>query len=74
MEYRNIDQSDFIESAAYLAGEDNLTYGKGTCAAPCKSCGGGCYGCKGSKASKGASASLEGRESKLAEMVESVLE
>ena len=74
MEYNKIDQSDFIESAAYLADEDNLTYGKGACTAPCKSCGGGCYGCKGSKASKGASASLEGRESKLAEMVESVLE
>lgn len=70
MEYRQIDQSDYIESAAYLANEDNITCGKGTCAAPCKSCGGGCYGCKGSK---GAEASLEGRESKLAEMVESVL-
>ncbi len=74
MEYSDISQSDFIESAAYLTGEDNITYGKGTCAAPCKSCGGGCYGCKGSNTSKGASASLEGRESKLAEMVESVLE
>lgn len=71
MENSKIDQSDYIECAAYLEGEDKLTYGKGTCSAPCKSCGGGCYGCKGSK---GASASLEGRESKLAEMVESVLE
>ena len=77
MESRLIDQSDYIESAAYLAGESNITYGAGTCkgpcAQPCKSCGGGCYGCKGSKASKGAEASLEGKESKLAEMVESVL-
>lgn len=72
MEYKKTDQSDFIESAAYLVGEDNIKYGKGaSCTAPCKSCGGGCYGCKGSK---GSSASLEGRKSKLAEMVESVLE
>ncbi|MFH1503598.1 MAG: hypothetical protein ABIE36_02990 [Candidatus Diapherotrites archaeon] len=70
MEIKQFDQSDYIESAAYLATEDNAIYGK-PCSAPCKSCGGGCYGCKGSK---GASASLNGKESKLAEMVENVLE
>ncbi len=73
MENKQVDQSDYIESAAYLTSEDNSAYNnlsKSPCKAPCKSCGGGCYGCKGSK---GASASLNGRESKLAEMVENVL-
>jgi len=74
MENRQIDQSDYIESAAYLMSERNITYGKGTCASPCKSCGGGCYGCKGSKASKGAEVSLSGKESALIEMIESILE
>ena len=32
MESIQIDQSDYIESAAYLAEEINITYGKGTCA------------------------------------------
>jgi len=76
MESRQIDQSDYIESAAYFVGERNIAYGVGTCKSPCKSpcksCGGGCYGCKGSKASKGVEASLE-KESELVEMVESIL-
>ena len=70
MEYKQVDQSDHIESAAYFTSERNVSPSKNCSTAPCKSCGGGCYGCKGSK---GASASLEGRESKLTEMVENVL-
>jgi len=73
MENKQVDQSDYIESAAYLTSEGDSAYNlsKSPCKAPCKSCGGSCYGCKGSK---GASASLSGRDSKLAEMVENVLE
>jgi hypothetical protein len=70
MEYGLIDQSDYIESAAYFADKSGLSGGKPCSQKPCVSCGGGCYGCKGSE---GASASLEKRESKLKEMVENVL-
>jgi len=68
MENEIIDQSDYIESAAVMSDQDSIY--AGTCRAPCKSCGGGCYGCKGSK---GAEISSEGRDIGLAEIVESIL-
>jgi hypothetical protein len=48
MEY-NENVSDYIESAA-IVGKESLY--AGSCTAPCRSCGGGCYGCKGSKAAE----------------------
>ena len=68
---QQIDQSDYIESAAAMTSQ-GIDYAANCKApAPCKSCGGGCYGCKGSKA---AESSSERRDTDLAEVVEDILD
>ena len=66
-----IDQSDYLEAAALGTSGDGVYASACKGPAPCKSCGGGCYGCKGSRA---AEVSLEGKESALKEIVESILD
>jgi coenzyme F420-reducing hydrogenase gamma subunit len=65
------DPTDYIESAARLITSEQVIYGKGTCSAPCKSCGGGCYGCKGSK---GAEISSNSKDSALVDLVVNLLD
>lgn len=72
METNRVDQSDYIESAARMQSDNSTDLYVGyKSAASCRSCGGGCYGCKGSKA---AEASLEGANTGLVEIIDSILD